>query len=35
LRIAIELTAQDSRQVLFSSATAAGASLIQALPHAF
>jgi tRNA threonylcarbamoyladenosine biosynthesis protein TsaE len=35
LRISIELTAQDNRQVHFSSATAAGATLIQALPHAF
>lgn len=35
LRITIELTAQDNRQVHFSSATDAGATLIQALPHAF
>ena len=34
LRITIELTAQDNRQAHFSSATDAGAILIQALPHA-
>jgi tRNA threonylcarbamoyladenosine biosynthesis protein TsaE len=34
LRITIELTAQDNRQAHFSSATDAGATLIQALPHA-
>jgi tRNA threonylcarbamoyladenosine biosynthesis protein TsaE len=34
LRITIELTAQDNRKAHFSSATDAGATLIQAVPHA-
>lgn len=34
LRIAIELTAQDTREVHFSAATDAGSALIKALPYA-
>ena len=34
LRIAIELTSDETRHVLFSAGSAAGVSLIQGLPHA-